>query len=744
MAFKITGEFDVNTGNSLQATDEVSKGMQQAANSTVSLKKELREMQQQLATLDPNSKAFQELSVRAGDVKDKINDASEAVRANAGNAFEGLANNTGLLTDRLMNLDFEGVASAARGMASSVGRIDMKTLTGGVQQAGSALISMGESLLKNPIFYIGATIAAVIIYWDDLTKAVGLYNAESARSKQLQEDLNAEYNNQIKAVAKDIVQIEGLFAAVMDQNKAEADRKQALEDLQTLYPDVFANQDIDINNTNALTAAKLNAVAAIQAEAKATAARALLEKEYAKQFEQQLQLQEKQRIVQEKQADLDKSKTFQKSQFESGQEAGMSQVGAASALGSAQSELDALNTEIALTQKNIEDITKAVGETIVSTAHVQAETVRTQNKTRVSDHKSTTDKVKEQEDKLQEQLDAMRKENELARLDQDAREIAEFENKYAKLRNEAQGNADKLKQIDQLEFDELTLLLEKQSARQVEITLKTQAEEQKIKDEARQKELDAIAKQEELRIQAMQPGIKKELAELTAKYEADIKLAGDNAALKKQIDEKYVADITAIDDKYRDEKRKKDEEDRLAALKGIEDNLNFAQQGFGALSALGDAYFANRKNKLAGDEKASKALAEKQFKFNKKMQLAGAIIDAGKAITASLAASPLAIGPAPNPAGIASLAFASVTSAANIAKILATKFDSTGGASGSTTPSISGGGGNEGGAPQFNPLASAFINNRPGQTGPTPAYVLAGDVTSAQEARNKVQDLARL
>ena len=124
------------------------------------------------------------------------------------------------------------------------------------------------------------------------------------------------------------------------------------------------------------------------------------------------------------------------------------------------------------------------------------------------------------------------------------------------------------------------------------------------------------------------------------------------------------------------------------------------------------------------------------------MQLAGAIIDAGKAITASLAQAPVAIGALPNPAGIASLAFASVTSAANIAKILATKFDGGGGGNNTPNPSIPGAA--EGGAPQFNPLASAFINNRPGQLGPSPAYVLAGDVTSAQEARNKVQDLARL
>ena len=74
------------------------------------------------------------------------------------------------------------------------------------------------------------------------------------------------------------------------------------------------------------------------------------------------------------------------------------------------------------------------------------------------------------------------------------------------------------------------------------------------------------------------------------------------------------------------------------------------------------------------------------------MQLAGAVIDAGKAITASLASSPIAIGPVPNPAGIASLAFAAITSATNIAKIAATQFTSSSAPSVDTPGNIGGGG----------------------------------------------------
>jgi hypothetical protein len=58
-------------------------------------------------------------------------------------------------------------------------------------------------------------------------------------------------------------------------------------------------------------------------------------------------------------------------------------------------------------------------------------------------------------------------------------------------------------------------------------------------------------------------------------------------------------------------------------------------------------------------------------------------------------------------------------------------------------PSVGGGGGNESQPAQFNPLAAQFIQNQPEQITPR-AFVLAGDVASQQEVREKVQDLARL
>jgi hypothetical protein len=153
--------------------------------------------------------------------------------------------------------------------------------------------------------------------------------------------------------------------------------------------------------------------------------------------------------------------------------------------------------------------------------------------------------------------------------------------------------------------------------------------------------------------------------------------------------------------------------------------------------------FANRANKVKKGSAEEEALAKKQFKVNKTLQLAGATIDASKAITASLASAPVAVLGVPNPAGIASLALAITQGVSQIAKIKSIQFQGGGTPPDTSTPPPSVGGGGESQPAQFNRLAAQFINDRPEQLTPR-AFVLAGDVASQQEVREKVQDLARL
>ena len=119
--------------------------------------------------------------------------------------------------------------------------------------------------------------------------------------------------------------------------------------------------------------------------------------------------------------------------------------------------------------------------------------------------------------------------------------------------------------------------------------------------------------------------------------------------------------------------------------------LDVTKQSLESVQNVSDLFFSIKSAKLKKGSAEELALAKKQFNVNKALQLGLAVIDGYKAVTSSLASAPVAIGPVPNPAGIASLAFAVTTSLANIAKIAASKFEGGGG-----SPSTGGGGGGGG------------------------------------------------
>ena len=178
-------------------------------------------------------------------------------------------------------------------------------------------------------------------------------------------------------------------------------------------------------------------------------------------------------------------------------------------------------------------------------------------------------------------------------------------------------------------------------------------------------------------------------------------------------------------------------------------NLKITEQGLKSVQNLSDLFFTIQSSKAKKGSAEAEALAKKQFKVNKALQLSMAVMDGYKAITASLAQAPVAIGPVPNPAGIASLAFAATTSALNVAKILATQYESasSGGGAEAPSPSI----GSTGETPTITqPMAQQPTT--PGTNfdaqgnviggGPMKAYVVETEITNKQTTVNRLQSQA--
>tara|TARA_R110002020_G_scaffold158216_10_gene341325 strand:- start:395 stop:2827 length:2433 start_codon:yes stop_codon:yes gene_type:complete len=208
-----------------------------------------------------------------------------------------------------------------------------------------------------------------------------------------------------------------------------------------------------------------------------------------------------------------------------------------------------------------------------------------------------------------------------------------------------------------------------------------------------------------------------------------------------------------IKNKEHEEELKRIEKERVARLDAINADLDTAKKAGAAIQSLGNVVFDNKMKNLKEGSKEEEEMARKQFNFNKGMQLGLAIIDTAKAVTTSLSMAPIAVGPIPNPAGIASLAFAAISGAATIASIASQKFEG-GSSSPVRTPKPPGAGGGGGTgigsqAPDFNVVGQSGFNQVATALGennnsPVKAFVVSGDVTTAQALDNNIIDTATL
>jgi hypothetical protein len=194
-----------------------------------------------------------------------------------------------------------------------------------------------------------------------------------------------------------------------------------------------------------------------------------------------------------------------------------------------------------------------------------------------------------------------------------------------------------------------------------------------------------------------------ELAELEREFALEQKDITEGEKFK--IEEEYKQKVADLNQESADKEK--------ALNKEVMDaRIAITEQGLGAIQSLSDILFLAKGRNLTKGSKQEEQAARKQFNVNKAMQLGGAIIDGSKAVMSSLASSPVAIGPIPNPAGIASLAFVGAKSIATIASIAATKFEGGSASSPSVgAPSIPSTGDSSGGLDGGNSTLTAGLAN---------------------------------
>ena len=621
--------------------------------SSKSLKAQLRELQVQLANTEPDSQAYVELASQASILKDKISDAAEAVGTQAGSAFERVGNSLGLVTGRIANLDFEGAAEGAKLLAQNITNIKPGDIAKGIQGIGSAFASIGKALLTNPIFLIGAAIAAAIVYADELLSLIdGVTDAE-------QESLNVQKER--AAVAK---QNFDNISATEETLKRQGLTEEQITQLKiTQLNTAIAEQQAVIETTR------------IQAEGQIKAAER--NAQYLKTF-----------------LDFVTLPTRKIAEFFQGFVNGSIEV--LNKLGLGIEKIDVT--------KVFEDVNNFVVKQIFD-----PEEERKNQEKIVADAEKSLQTLTNQRDGILNAQDAKEKA---------ARAKAASDAKTA----EEKAAADLAAIRDKELADELKRIDELAAARK-------KANEDRIATEDAQ-----FALRQELTLTDQQ----KEIQAAVKLSEDRLKVAGDDAALQKLVTDQREKDIADIIAKYKGQTTTSNAQSNSQQLQDDQNlyaaKLQAVSDSFGAIASLATAF-----------GKSDEARAKKAFKIQKAASIAQATVDTYKGaqgVFANAAINPATVLFPAQPYIQAALAVAA--GLVNVKNIASQQFQSTTPPSNDSPPPPSvGGGGNESQPAQFNPLAAQFIQNQPEQITPR-AFVLAGDVSSQQEVREKVQDLARL
>jgi len=178
-----TIDFNVNT-NAVTVLNQTATAADNTAKGFTSAKAELRALNQQLLQMDASSEEFKKASARAAELKDNISDLSSEINANAGNAFEGLSNNIGLFSSRLMSLDLKGAGQSLSAMGNAVSRIDFKTLKDEVGGLVKGLANLAGAIVGNPLLAIGGAVALLVVNFDKINAAL---SGTAEKVKKLEE-----------------------------------------------------------------------------------------------------------------------------------------------------------------------------------------------------------------------------------------------------------------------------------------------------------------------------------------------------------------------------------------------------------------------------------------------------------------------------------------------------------------------------------------------------------------------------
>ncbi len=334
-------------------------------------------------------------------------------------------------------------------------------------------------------------------------------------------------------------------------------------------------------------------------------------------------------------------------------------------------------------------------------------------------------KIRDDQKSLNDFLKSEREKRHQESLSEQDRELRQLQLTYDEKKRLAHGDAALLKSLNdeyQKEIQKInTNYANKRAQDELAIAKKTNELLKQIK-------LEGIAEEEALaqEIQNIAQGEQAtELQNLRDSYFEKIELA-----------KKYGLDSLVLEE---DLKKKEDEIREKYKTKEVEQEKLSGQQKVDIAFAVA----GNLMSIMDSLGKQDKASAKRRFNINKALGIAQAGINTFMAVNAILTGGGN-VGKIATSQNFVEAGVALTMGLANVAKIAATKFNDGGG---NTPPPTGGGGGGMGaggGSTSAPALDLSFLNNAQTKAQPIQSYVLATNVTSAQDAQQKILDQSKL
>jgi hypothetical protein len=661
-----------------------------------SMKAELRQLKAEIAAAtDPAQ--MEMLAKKAGEVADRLKDANEQVAVfTAGSKFESVSNSFSAIQGDLASLDFEGAAEKSQVFANNLGKIGkadisgaIKGITSTVKTLGGAFVKLGAQILANPIFLLVAVIVAIVA-------AIVYFLAKMGLLKKAFDFLMAPINAVIDAF-KQLTDSMGLttYAAEENAEKMGKANERAAESSKLRAEKVADAYDIEI--------AKAKAAGKDTTDLEKAKSKAI-----SKEADLRLKNTQKEYAALQKIASKDNLEKRKK-----------------------------LREQMAAEKKILADGRKERQLLDIQDAAEQA-----------ANDKAAAEKRKENAKAYaKNRLDAERtiKDIEIGLIANDTeREIAANNEKYKRLiedvkKNENLTGAEKVR-LTKLYNDQKQAELDKAAKTIADAEKKRQADIQKAITDNQNAQLQREEDfQEQYRMLVMSEK-DAELDAIQTKYFEAIALAEQYGLDTKTLEEKRLAELKEVQDKYTKEENQK-RLDSIEKAKAERDaKLTLASDIVNGISTLGNAFIKDQK---------------KLEQFNKASALVQIGIDTAKAISALVAAanSNPFNGISAGAAGIAQFASGIIQITTNIAKAKQLLSNPSGNVTGSTGGSSTASSSSAAAlVPQVNLFGQGNNLNTAGQpksVNATPSFVVQAvvsetDITNTQSKINKIKQGSEL